>query len=284
MKGDPRQRDEYEERQVEAARRVLIDIGQVLASFADCLVVVGGWVPDLLLPAGDEPHVGSIDVDLALDAAKLGDGRYAELLTLLFDTKRYRRGAKPFQLVVEVDLKDGGGHVPVEVEFLAPKAVRLGSNHPKLIEGFRVLQTESCAAAFQSPIEQKLSGRNVQGARNSVRLRIASISDFLVMKAHAIGGRDKPKDSYDLCYTLENLADGLEALAADWTARATDENVSGAVSILREKFLTMDGFGPQQVVEFYDSDEEDERAFQARNACELVHRLLRLIEGDFPDA
>ena len=73
MSPEPRQRDDYSERQIEAAHRVLIDVGQVLASFADCLVVVGGWVPDLLLPEAEEPHVGSIDVDLALDAAKLSE-------------------------------------------------------------------------------------------------------------------------------------------------------------------------------------------------------------------
>jgi hypothetical protein len=78
MKQEPRHHGEYESRQVAAARRVLVDLGQVLASFRDCLVVVGGWVPDLLISEVDEVHVGSIDVDLALDAEKLSDGRYAE--------------------------------------------------------------------------------------------------------------------------------------------------------------------------------------------------------------
>jgi tRNA nucleotidyltransferase/poly(A) polymerase len=86
-------------------------------------VVVGGWVPDLLLEQADEPHVGSIDVDLALDANKLADGRYADLLKLLLDSGRYKPGAKPFQLVVEVDLKDGAKPVEVEVEVLAPREV-----------------------------------------------------------------------------------------------------------------------------------------------------------------
>ena len=76
----------------------------MLASFSDCLVVVGGWVPDLLLTDAEEPHIGSIDVDLALDVAKLNEGRYAELLKLLLDTKRYRKGAKDFQLMVEIIL------------------------------------------------------------------------------------------------------------------------------------------------------------------------------------
>jgi hypothetical protein len=54
---------------------VLVDVGQVLASFRDAMVVVGGWVPDLLFPGAEPEHVGSLDVDLALDAAKLGDAR-----------------------------------------------------------------------------------------------------------------------------------------------------------------------------------------------------------------
>ena len=40
MTPEPRSEADYSPRQTEAARRVLVDVGQVLASFADCLVVV----------------------------------------------------------------------------------------------------------------------------------------------------------------------------------------------------------------------------------------------------
>jgi len=81
MTSEPRTQHDYGQRDVEAAWRVLVDLGQVLGSwFADSIVVVGGWVPDLLLPNTEEPHVGSIDVDLALDADKLRGGRYAEIV------------------------------------------------------------------------------------------------------------------------------------------------------------------------------------------------------------
>lgn len=275
MTPEPRQRDDYSERQTEAARRVLVDLGQVLASFADCLVVVGGWVPDLLLSEAEEPHVGSIDVDLALDAAKLGDGRYAELLQLLLATRRYRPGAKAFQLVVDVDLQDGGVPVAVEVEFLAPKDVRLAKNTPKLVEGFRVLQTEGCAVAFAAPVEQEIAGRNVRGADNTVRLRVASLADFLVMKALAIGGRDKPKDAYDFCYCLGNAGEGPARLAEIWRARTPPRVLAKALGILREKFATVNAFGPQQVVEFHNSANPEEQAMQARRAYELVQEFLR---------
>ncbi len=224
---------------------MLVDVGQVLASFSDCLVVVGGWVPDLLLTGAGEPHIGSIDVDLALDAAKLNEGRYAELLKFLLDTKRYRKGAKDFQLVVAVDLKDGEKPVEVEVEFLVPKEIKLQKNKPKLLPGFRALQADACATVFHAPVELSLAGKTVCGARNTVRLRVASLADFLVMKAHALAGRDKPKDAYDLCYCLEEYPGGMARLAAEWKHRRKEKNVAKAIEILTVKFASVDALGPQ---------------------------------------
>ncbi|MBI2924617.1 MAG: nucleotidyl transferase AbiEii/AbiGii toxin family protein [Verrucomicrobia bacterium] len=277
MNPEPRHREDYSPRQIEAARRVLVDVGQVLASFADCLVVIGGWVPDLLLPDAEEPHIGSIDVDLALDAAKLTEGRYAELLKLLLDTKRYRKGAKDFQLVATVDLKDGEKPVEVEVEFLAPKEVKLKKNKPKLLAGFRVLQADACAAAFRAPVERNLVGKTVRGARNTVRLRVASLADFLVMKAHALAGRDKPKDAYDICYCLEAYPGGMANLAAEWRRCRKGRDVAKAIEILSAKFASVDAFGPQQLVEFHSSPDAEMRAMQARRAFELVHAFLELV-------
>jgi hypothetical protein len=277
MNPEPRNEADYSERQTVAARRVLVDVGQVLASFVDCLVVVGGWTPDLLLPDADEPHVGSIDVDLALDAAKLNDGRYAELVKLLLDTKRYRVGEKDFQLVVEVDLKDGEKPVQVEVEFLAPKEVKLKKHKPKLLTDFRVLQIEACSEAFHNPVELKIPGQNVRGAINTVRLRVASLADFMVMKAHAIGGRDKPKDTYDFCYCLEQFPAGMDKLVEDWKKRAGEKNIARAIEILREKFASVDALGPQQLVEFHSAPDADTQAMHARRAYEVVKQFLDLL-------
>ncbi len=278
MSAQPRFREDYSDRQVEAAHRVLIDVGQVLASFADCMVVIGGWVPDLLLPEAKERHVGSIDVDFALDADRLQDGRYAELLALLLETKRYAQGEKAFQLMTIVDLADGERPVQVDVEFLAPADAALDKNRPRLIAGFRVLQTEGCSEAFRAPVAQSLTGRNIRGADNTVHLLVASLADFLVLKAHAIGGRDKPKDSYDFCFALENLPGGIEPLASDWAARREEQNIARALGILGEKFATVNALGPRQIVEFHNAPDEETQAMQARRAYELVQSLLRLIK------
>lgn len=277
MNPEPRHQDEYSARQIEAARRALVDVGQVLASFQDCVVLVGGWVPDLLIENPTEKHVGSIDVDLALDTEKLASGRYAEMLKLLLDTRRYKQGGKPFQLVTKVDLADGEPPVQVEVEFLAPKEAKLKKNRPKLLPGFRVLQADGCVEAFHAPEQVKIPGQMVKGAKNKVQISVASLPDFLVMKALALAGRDKPKDAYDLCYCLDNYPGGMARLAKEWTKRKRNKNIAEAVTILREKFEAVDAYGPMQVVEFHNSTNSEERDTQARRAYELVQKFLGML-------
>ncbi len=277
MNVEPRQQDEYSARQVEAARRVLVDVGQVLAGFQDCVVLVGGWVPDLLIPVAEEPHTGSIDVDFAIDARKLRKGRYAEMLGLLLKTKRYYPGPQSFQLMTDVEMEDGAGVIRVELDFLAPKNVRMDKNRPKLLENFRVLQAVGCEVAFRAPVAVQVSGQMLKGASNTVTVQVASVADMLVMKALALRGRDKPKDAYDLCYCLRYASGGVEALARDWRQRASDKHVRTAREILREKFVGPDSFGPRQVVEFRSASSADERAIDARTAFEIVQSFLDLL-------
>ena len=97
------------------------------------------------------------------------------------------------------------------------------------------------------------------------------------MKAHAIGGRDKPKDTYDLCYCLEQIPEGMEKLAADWRPRLEEKSVARAVEVLREKFADPTGYGPQQLVEFYAAPDAETQAIHARTAYELVQKFLQLL-------
>jgi hypothetical protein len=96
------------------------------------------------------------------------------------------------------------------------------------------------------------------------------------MKAHAIEGRDKPKDVYDLCYCLDEYPNGIEALADDWRSRRDHKLVESAKAILNDKFRSVDYYGPQQLAVFHNSSDPDESAMHARRAYELVQKLLTL--------
>ena len=273
---DPRYSHEYSQRLVEAARRVLIDVGQVLASFRHAIVLVGGWVPELLLD-GHPPRSGSIDLDLALNAQKLSEGRYAQLLELLLNTRRYRLGDQEFQLVTEVDLQDGGAPIRVDVEFLAPQPPRLRGQ--SLVENFRVLQFPECAVAFTAPEEIEIEGAMLQGGITTVRWLVVALPDFLILKAAALDRRDKPKDAYDLCYCLDHWPGGLAQAARDFQTRLDSELTRSmalqTVAILRRRFASSGHYGPAQYAEFFAPYEDpDEPAIACQRAFQLVAGLL----------
>ena len=97
------------------------------------------------------------------------------------------------------------------------------------------------------------------------------------MKAFALAGRDKPKDAYDICFCLDNAPDGIEALAHMWRERREDALVVGALAHLRDKFGTVDAYGPRQVAIFYDAATREDQERRSRRAYELVARFLELI-------
>jgi len=275
---EPRSQDDYGGRETEAAHRVLLDLGQVLGSyFADGIVVVGGWVPALLLPDATEVHVGSIDVDLALNPDHLRDGRYAEIVKSLLATGRYTQTDRQFKLRAVVDLKDGGASIAVDVDFLKPHEKRRAKK-PRQLENFRPLDADGCAVAFVHPERLKIEGVSIAGYRNKVEIAVASVQDFLVMKSYALAGRDKPKDAYDICYCLEHVSGGPDAVGRAWRARRKEVAVLDAIAHLRDKFGSIDSYGPQQVASFYGDASQDARAMHARRALELVRRLLVAVD------
>ena len=75
--------NDYTADAVAAARSVLLELAHVLAEYRDSIVLVGGWVPALLFPEARSPHVGSIDIDLALDHRALKDPGYRTIRRLL---------------------------------------------------------------------------------------------------------------------------------------------------------------------------------------------------------
>jgi len=74
---------DYSAEQVEAAHSVLLELVHLLGEYRNDIVVVGGWVPQFILPPGTTGHVGSIDVDLALNHRNLREAGYATIQTLL---------------------------------------------------------------------------------------------------------------------------------------------------------------------------------------------------------
>src|SRR5271154_4036546 len=106
---EPQSADDYEDRTTAAVKMVLVEIGQILGSFRGKFAVVGGSVPWLLLEDSEMEHVGTLDVDLNLDAEALQNGEYADLIKALMGHQyQQTEDTKDFQLRRMVPARDGG--------------------------------------------------------------------------------------------------------------------------------------------------------------------------------
>src|SRR5208337_4978708 len=95
--------------------------------------------------------VGTLDIDIALDAAALrDDDEYKTLIESLIGSGYEQRvELKKFQLVRQIDPKDGGATIDVIIDFLMPREVTLKKNKPVLIDNFAVQRADGVDLALR---------------------------------------------------------------------------------------------------------------------------------------
>lgn len=190
MPQDPQSANDYDDRTTEAVKSVLIEIGQVLGSFRGKFAVIGGAVPWLLLENEEMPHVGTLDVDLSLDAEALGDGEYATLVeALMAQGYSQRAGFRRFQLVRTVSARDDGPGIDVVVDFLMPRDAEVVKNNPPIIADFAVQRADGADLAIRFHELVSIDGTMPNGGRNTVELAVCSVPALLAMKGHALQNR-----------------------------------------------------------------------------------------------
>src|SRR5665213_112357 len=180
---------------VRASHSVIVELASVLGQYRDNLVLVGGWVPPLLLRNAAELHLGSYDVDLVLDHEHLRKDAYAQVEALLTgagyaqkDRKRY-----PFSFFKTVTMD--GQDFEVQVDLLAGEYDGSGaSRRTQKVQDLMARKARGADLVFDLPMQAEfleLEGVRPDGAQDKVRLRVAGMVPFLVMKAMALRDRDK---------------------------------------------------------------------------------------------
>jgi hypothetical protein len=248
---DPQSANEYDDRTTAAVKAVLVEIGQILGSFKGKFVVVGGAVPWLLLDNFEMPHVGTIDVDLGLDAEALADGEYVRLVDALM-THGYgqNKKLKKFQLVRRIEATDEGDPIDIVVDFLMPRDAVIDRNKPPIIEDFAVQRADGTDLAMRFNQMVAVRGAMPNGGTNQVEIAVCSIPALLAMKGYAVHNRLKQKDAYDIYYCIRNYPEGIDALAKDCLPLLNLPSGATGYGFINEKFDLIDGFGPTCVKNF----------------------------------
>jgi hypothetical protein len=265
-------KSDYKAEAVEAARSVLLELTRLLGEYQDSVVVVGGWVPELLISQASRPHVGSIDVDLALDHRKLREVGYKTILQLLLG-RGYQPGDQPFIFFREVQM--GERKIVVEVDFLAGEYSGTTRGHrTQKVQDIRPRKARGCDLAVSLATEVTISGTLPDGGKDTAQLRVASIVPFIVMKAMALSGRLMEKDAWDLYYCLRYYPGGLESLVAEFRPHLNNGLVKEALQAIAEKFASPEHVGPTHVADFEDLTDREDRLRIRRDAYERVQAWL----------
>ncbi|AMK26622.1 nucleotidyl transferase AbiEii/AbiGii toxin family protein (plasmid) [Sphingobium sp. SJ10-10] len=263
MNQEPQSATDYDDRTSNAVRSVLVEIGQTLGSYRGKFAVIGGAVPWLLLEESDMKHVGTADIDLSLDAEALAaDDQYVGLVEALREQGyAHVEDLKNFQMERTFDPGDGGAPITIVIDFLRPYDAVIEKNRPALTADFATQRAFGADLATRFYEMVALEGAMPGGGVNKVMIAVASIPALLAMKGHALDGRNKPKDGYDIYYSVRNYPDGIEALAEACKPLLHEQSAVDGYFKIAGKFRRPDDFGPTSVRRFVEnSDILDDRS------------------------
>lgn len=269
---------DYTQQQTELIRSATLTAATILGDYMDDLAVVGGLVPSLLvpqteLPAGVDPHVGTMDLDLGLDLAILDDQRYEGIAERLRES-----GFTPDTSNKGNETRQRWTHSKnplAKIEFLIPpvsdqaKAGKLQS----LERGLAAFIIAGLEVAFSNPIHVRLEGTTLFGATAVRTIPVCNPGAFIILKALAFRNRGKRKDAYDLHYMIRNYGSGLEDVAEFLKPLLGTDPGQQAVAILREDFMHERALGPMGVSLFATGAED---ADMQADVVGFVAELLRV--------
>jgi hypothetical protein len=268
---------DYDAIQVDAARSVILELVHLLGEYHDDIVVVGGWVPTLLIPQDKARHIGSMDVDLALNHMTLRDPGYRTIRNLLLGRGYRQDEDQPF--IFWRTVMAGGRPVEIEVDLLAGEYEGTARKHrTQEVQDVRARKARGCELAFQFAAEVSIEGTLPDGARDKATVRIAAIIPFLAMKGMAMASRIKEKDPWDVYYCVRNYPGGSDALSAEFAPHVGRGLVKEGLRRIAEKFASPEHIGPKSVADFDELTDPEERAFIQRDAYERVQDLLRRLD------
>ena len=244
-----------------ASKAVLLELMTTLRAYREALVLVGGWVPYLLLQEHQRPddpfvHVGSIDIDLAVDPAKVDEPEYATIVELLKErgyqpAPDRRHETVPSSLVRTVASPATSKPYTIRVDFLTHAHDSQPARRHQLVQDdLFARKVKGCDAAFAHQTTIRLSGALPDGGELTVPMRMADLVACLTMKGIVLGERYREKDAYDLYALIAHYRGGPHD-AAEALRPYLDESLVGeAMAAIRTAFASRSAHGPAWAASF----------------------------------
>ena len=270
-------KSQYGEIEVNACKAVLLELVHLFGEIKDEMVIIGGWVPTFLLPQSEEPHVGSLDIVVALNFSNIPDNTYQTILKAFIKRGYIQDKQQPFRFFRKV--KAGKTEfVNVEVDLMAGEYGGAGKKHrTQKVQDVRARKARGCDLAFDSAITVTLEGELPEGGKDKASFKVAGMVPFLVMKGMVMYERMKEKDAYDIYYCIEHYPGGVKGLAAEFKSYIKNKLVIEGLGKIKSKFASVEHIGPKWVADFLEVEEKEDRDIIMRRVYEKVSELLDIL-------
>jgi hypothetical protein len=278
----PRLAGDYHSALTGASTSALLELVRALKRYTTALVLVGGWVPYLLLEEhrrGGEPltHVGSIDIDFVVDPGQIGEDEYATIVELITAAGWREITGKRFSFERTVPGSDG---VPrdIQVDFLtlAPHGPGRSHRHRPVQADLPARTMRGAELAWSHRTSRRMHGALPGGAETDVEFLMLDVVGCLGTKGIALGERFKHKDAYDIVSVLDGYGEGVGEVAPLVRPFAAEPRMAEALKVIAEKFRTERSEGPTWYAEFLGGDHASQLRSSQR-AYQLVHEFGRLL-------
>jgi hypothetical protein len=271
-----RSQTDYSSGQKEAAHRILVEIVNILHEYESDILIVGGWVPDLLFPK--QNHVGSIDVDLLVNHLALEEASYATIERILLKNDYIKHAEKYFTFVKKVKVSDV--EYTVDLDIMAGMYGGTAENRKSQhIQGLKAFKATGGNFAFEvPPIKVALNAKRPDGALDSGIVNVIAIVPYLIMKTAALG-RGKAKDAYDIYFCIRNFDGGVNSLAIEFRPFLHHSLVQDMLVKLSGKFASHEHAGPADIVSFLELYGDEDIEMTKRDSFEQINRLIELLQN-----
>ena len=257
----------------------MLELGRTLGSYKDSIVLIGGWVPYLLIREygkGGFDHIGSIDIHLAVDPEKIDAQAYASIVELIEGRgygQRLNRNGEPilFSYTKDYISPEDNQTYAIQVDFLTYRGSQgRRHRHRNVQTDLPARVAEGCEIAFQHNATIEIKGTLPDGAETKIDLKILDIPGCLGMKGITLGERYKEKDAYDIYTVVTQCMGGPEAVAEMVKPFLGEELIVRGIGSIKEKFRDQRGEGPTWTALFMEPyDEEQRMRVQAKVFVEM---------------
>lgn len=280
MKTKPQTAKELNQGTAEACKSVMVDMISCLGPYRKHFVLVGGLVPKILIDHGQtQGHVGTYDVDFAVNFTKISQDQYATIAEMLFNhdyTYRKDKTGQTLKFSFEKTVSLGGMEQTIYIDLVGSEYG--GKNEKgfreKVQDGVHVHKARGIDLVFDNKVDIEVTAVLPDGIKHTETVSVVNGAVYLVVKAITFGSRKEPKDSYDLYYCLKNYPDGIPALQRELSQIKTHDGlVKEGMAILQNLFSDPLSIGSQRAARFLTED-PNQRTAIATEFSRLVSALF----------